>query len=48
MCHWGFVAAGGEVGTPAHDDVVRAAAALETLHLFALVHDDVMDQSVER
>lgn len=48
MCHWGFVAAGGTVGTGCHDHVVRAAAALETLHLFALVHDDVMDQSAER
>lgn len=48
MCHWGFVATGGQVGTSCHDDVVRAAAALETLHLFALVHDDVMDQSIER
>jgi geranylgeranyl pyrophosphate synthase len=48
MCHWGFVASGGVVGTRCHDHVVRAAAALETLHLFALVHDDVMDQSAER
>lgn len=48
MCHWGFVAGGGRLGTPEHDDAVRAAAALETLHLFALVHDDVMDQSTER
>jgi isopentenyl-diphosphate delta-isomerase type 1 len=48
MCHWGFVASGGQVGSPRHADVVRAAAALETLHLFALVHDDVMDASVER
>ncbi|MGD8148786.1 isopentenyl-diphosphate Delta-isomerase [Ornithinimicrobium sp. Y1694] len=48
MCHWGFVATGGRVGTRCHEDIVRAAAALETLHLFALVHDDVMDQSEER
>lgn len=48
MCHWGFIAAGGQVGTRCHDLVVRAAAALETLHLFALIHDDVMDQSDER
>ena len=48
MCHWGFVASGGRVGTRGHDDVVRAAAALETLHVFALLHDDVMDQSAER
>lgn len=48
MCHWGFVATGGRLGTRCHEDVVRAAAALETLHLFALLHDDVMDQSGER
>ncbi|SOC58215.1 isopentenyl-diphosphate Delta-isomerase [Ornithinimicrobium cerasi] len=48
MCHWGFIASGGRVGTRSHDMVVRAAAALETLHLFALIHDDVMDQSDER
>ena len=29
MCHWGFVAVGGRPGTPAHDDLVRVAAALE-------------------
>lgn len=45
MTHWGFVAAGGRPGGPGHDAMVRAAAALETLHLFALVHDDVMDES---
>ncbi|WP_162803007.1 polyprenyl synthetase family protein [Ornithinimicrobium avium] len=48
MCHWGFVATGGWLGTPCHADLVRAAAALEMLHLFALLHDDVMDQSDER
>jgi geranylgeranyl diphosphate synthase type I len=42
FCHWAFVGAGG-----AHDDplVVDAGAALEMLHTFALVHDDVMDGS---
>ncbi|MFC6420157.1 isopentenyl-diphosphate Delta-isomerase [Ornithinimicrobium tianjinense] len=48
MCHWGFVAGGGRPGTPPHDDLVRVAAALEMLHEFALIHDDVMDQSEER
>ncbi|QFG70054.1 isopentenyl-diphosphate Delta-isomerase [Ornithinimicrobium pratense] len=48
MCHWGFVASGGQLDTRGHDDVVRVAAALETLHLFAMLHDDVMDQSGER
>lgn len=47
LAHWAFVAAGGRVGS-AYDDMVRAAAALELLHLFALVHDDVMDESASR
>ncbi len=42
FCHWAYVGAGG----PAHDQlVVDAGAALELLHTFALVHDDVMDGS---
>ena len=45
FCHWGFVAAGGD---PADDRVVDAGAALELLHAFALVHDDVMDGSDTR
>ena len=48
MCHWGFVAAGGVPGSAGYTDMVRAAAALEALHLFALVHDDVMDVSGSR
>jgi geranylgeranyl diphosphate synthase type I len=42
FCHWAYIGAGG-----AHDDeiVVDAGAALEMLHTFALVHDDVMDGS---
>lgn len=48
MCHWGFVASGGCVGSDAHADVVRAGAALEALHLFALLHDDIMDESDTR
>ena len=47
LAHWAFVAAGGRVGS-AYDDMVRAAAALELLHLFALVHDDVIDCSATR
>ncbi|MFA5891740.1 MAG: polyprenyl synthetase family protein [Actinomycetota bacterium] len=41
FCVWGYRAAGGT------DDVsiTRVAAALELLHTFAIVHDDVMDQS---
>lgn len=45
MCHWGYVAAGGPADSRAYADVCRAAAALEMLHVFALIHDDVMDES---
>ena len=48
MCHWGFVASGGVVGSDGHATVVRAGAALEALHLFALLHDDIMDESDTR
>jgi geranylgeranyl diphosphate synthase, type I len=41
FCYWGYRAAGGADGAP----IVRAAASLELLHVFALVHDDVMDRS---
>jgi geranylgeranyl diphosphate synthase type I len=40
FCHWAFVGAGGDPDDPM---VVDAGAALELLHTFALVHDDVMD-----
>jgi geranylgeranyl diphosphate synthase type I len=45
FCHWAFVGAGGRA-----DDstVVDAGAAIELLHTFALVHDDVMDGSDRR
>src|SRR5829696_485467 len=43
-CHLGFRAAGGRDGMP----IARAAAALEFLHLMALIHDDVMDEAKER
>jgi geranylgeranyl diphosphate synthase type I len=45
FCHWGFVGAGGDPGDPA---VVRAGAAIELMHAFALFHDDVMDDSASR
>lgn len=56
MAHWGWVACGGRsrtTGTGASTDggaadVVRAGAALELLHIFALIHDDVMDESDSR
>lgn len=44
FCCLGHLAAGGEVGVEA----IRAAAALELLHTFAIVHDDVMDRSPSR
>ena len=43
FCYWGYRAAG---GSDDHDDaIVRAGAALELLHTFAIVHDDIMDGS---
>ncbi len=42
FCHWAFVGAGGD---PDASVVVDVGAALELLHTFALVHDDVMDGS---
>ncbi len=42
FCHWAFVGAGGDPRDPV---VVDVGAALELLHTFALVHDDVMDGS---
>lgn len=58
MCHWGWVAAhgpvddddadGGALDPSGHDVMVRTGAALELLHLFALVHDDIMDRGDSR
>lgn len=45
FCYWAFVGAGGD---PLDQSVVDAGAALELLHSFALVHDDVMDDSLTR
>jgi geranylgeranyl diphosphate synthase type I len=45
FCHWAFVGAGGD---PSDERVVAAGAALELLHTFALIHDDVMDGSSRR
>ena len=42
FCHWAYVGAGGD---GADQVVVDAGAALELLHAFALLHDDVMDGS---
>ncbi len=45
FCHWAFVGAGGDPNDPI---VVDVGAALELLHTFALVHDDVMDNADRR
>ncbi|HSU37700.1 MAG TPA: polyprenyl synthetase family protein [Propionibacteriaceae bacterium] len=47
MCFWGWTAAGGP-RRDGHDHVIQAGAALELLHIFALIHDDVMDESASR
>lgn len=44
FCYWGFRAA--DAGHC--EEIVRASAALELLHTFAIVHDDVMDESSRR
>ena len=46
LAHWGWAVAGGR--TDSHPQLVRVAAALELLHLFALIQDDVMDRSASR
>lgn len=48
MSYWGFVVAGGLGEGRDYQTVVRIGAALEMLHLFALIHDDVMDGSTSR
>jgi geranylgeranyl diphosphate synthase, type I len=44
-CHWGWVTGG---GNPDGDGALMGGCALELLHAFALVHDDVMDGSPTR
>ncbi len=45
FCHWAYVGAGGD----SNDDViVEVGAAFELLQAFALLHDDVMDDSSSR
>ncbi len=45
FCHWSFVGAGGDPDDPL---VADAGASLELIHSFALIHDDVMDDSSRR
>ena len=45
FCHWAFIGAGGD---PDAASVVDTGAALELLHAFALIHDDIMDGSETR
>ncbi len=42
FCHWGHVAGGGD---PTSSRALDAGAAVELLHMMALIHDDVMDGS---
>jgi geranylgeranyl diphosphate synthase type I len=44
LVYWGYRGAGGPPGAGA-DPVIRAACAVELLHVCALVHDDLMDAS---
>jgi geranylgeranyl diphosphate synthase type I len=48
MAYLGWLSAGGHGDDSGRAAVVRVGAALELLHLFALVHDDVMDESASR
>src|SRR5205823_300758 len=41
FCYWGYRAGGGA----ATKAIARVGAALELLHTFAVIHDDVMDRS---
>ncbi len=45
FCHWAFIGAGGEPGAAT---VIDSGAAMELLHAFALIHDDIMDGSETR
>jgi len=45
FCYWAFIGAGGDPDDPA---VIDGCAALELLHTFALIHDDIMDGSCRR
>ena len=44
FCYWGWRGAGGAD----RPEIITAAAALELFHAFALIHDDIMDDSDRR
>lgn len=46
FCAWGYAAVSGDSDLP--DPVVRVASSLDLLHVSALMHDDVMDDSDSR
>jgi geranylgeranyl diphosphate synthase type I len=48
MCYLGWLSASGTSEDSGRADVVTVGAALELLHIFALIHDDVMDESASR
>ncbi|HYP45573.1 MAG TPA: polyprenyl synthetase family protein [Propionibacteriaceae bacterium] len=48
MCYLGWLSAAGTARGAGRSDVVTVGAALELLHIFALIHDDVMDESASR
>jgi len=43
--YWSYVGAGGD---PDQDEILNAGCALELLHSFAIIHDDIMDASLTR
>ncbi|MGW0893232.1 polyprenyl synthetase family protein [Saccharopolyspora sp. NPDC002578] len=45
FCYWGWRGAGGDGDD---EGIIAAAAALELLHAFALIHDDIIDESDTR
>jgi geranylgeranyl diphosphate synthase type I len=45
FCHLGWTAAGGDPGS---DTPIRVGAAVELLHVMALLHDDVIDDAATR
>src|SRR3954451_4065809 len=50
FAYWGWRGAAADAAAPAEDDtaVLRAVAALEVVHVSALVHDDLMDGAAPR